>query len=87
MRPVLRTVSGSILHLRWIKNGVENPGDAKYVTPRTVAVEDPNMDGVMIGTQAPTPGHFTEMYLADLKFYHRKLNAFQAYSLYLQGSR
>ena len=68
-------------------DGVENPGGANHVTPKMVAVEDPDMDGVMVGTQAPTPGHFGEMYLADLKFYHRKLNAYQAYRLYLQGTR
>ena len=65
---------------------VENPGGANHVTPKTVAVEDPGMDGAMIGTQAPTPGHFAEMYLADLKFYHRNFNAYQAYRLYLQDT-
>ena len=57
------------------------------MTPKTVAVENPDMDGVMIGTTAPTPYHYAEMYLADLKFYQRRLNAYQAHYLYLQGAK
>ena len=66
---------------------IENPGGTNHVMPKTVAVEDPDMDGIMIGTMVPTPHHFAEMYLADLKFYQRKLNAYQAHFLYLLGAK